>query len=73
MADQFKEETIDTYLEHSAYHQEFHSDCSSCYKERRLLQAHRTVNTAKLKEELGTSINQWKVDDINRNPNPLDQ
>lgn len=30
--------------EHVAYHQSFHSDCSDCRKERRMLEAWKTVN-----------------------------
>lgn len=29
-----KEEVVDTYEEHEAYHQSFHLDCSECFKER---------------------------------------
>ncbi len=45
-------ETIDNYKEHG-FHKSYHTDCSECFKERRILQAFRTVNHNKLREELG--------------------
>ncbi len=45
MSDEIKEnEVLDTYKEHNAYHQSYHTNCSQCYKEHRLIAAQRTVN-----------------------------
>jgi hypothetical protein len=38
------ETTQDSYLEHNAYHQSYHNDCSECWKERRIINAHKIVN-----------------------------
>jgi len=44
MSDQFKEKKIeDTEKEHENFHQSFHSDCSECFRENRLLKAKVTV------------------------------
>lgn len=66
-------ETVDSYLSHEFYHQSFHSDCSSCFRENRLLKAHTTVNSdwEKLYPEQGR--NQHALDRLdygehNRNP-----
>lgn len=60
----------DTYKEHDAYHQNFHRDCSSCFTERLALR--KTVSKAR--EELGTSISQYKVEDMyHLSPNPLER
>lgn len=48
-----KEKVNDTYLEHEAWHQEYHSDCSTCYSEASTLRVWKTVSTNKLREELG--------------------
>ncbi len=52
----------DEYLEHNAYHQSFHADCSTCYSERRLINAHRTVN----RKILGSNIKSNYPEGINR-------
>lgn len=46
MADVIEYKIKDTYQEHSQ-HQSFHNDCSECFKENRVIQAHRLVNMAK--------------------------
>lgn len=37
---------LDFYKEH-VFHQSFHSNCSECYKENRMIRAHRKVNNIK--------------------------
>jgi hypothetical protein len=56
-----KEDVIDTYKEHEAYHQSYHSDCSSCYSENRAIQAWKVVNSKKVEEQLLGINNQSKL------------
>lgn len=47
-----KKEVEDSYKEHEAYHQSFHSDCSECYRENRLIKAHRLITRKHNKDVL---------------------
>lgn len=48
MADQFDDKVEDTYQAHTFYHQNYHNDCSECYKERRVINAWKTVNASQV-------------------------
>lgn len=45
--DSFNPEVVDLYQEH-AFHQRYHSDCSSCFKEETMAKAQRIVARKKL-------------------------
>lgn len=62
----------DEYQEH-IYHQSYHQGCSECFKERRALRAFKLVNDKRLREELGTSIHEYKLIDGRISPNPLER
>jgi len=57
---------VDNRIEHR-FHNGYNMKCSECFLERgRVSEIRRD-----LREELGTPIRQWEVDDQIRNPNPL--
>ena len=57
MADQFENKIVDKYLEH-IFHVKNEADCSTCFKENRLINAFVTVNkdTAEFENEREDSI-----------------
>ena len=67
MADVIEEKVEDTHLEHDAYHQEYHNDCSSCFVERNMARA----RSARLREELGFGQSNRQIDDPQWTTNPF--
>ena len=61
-------ETKDEYKNHFA-HDTYEAQCSDCYRERRIINAKRTVD----RESLGTSIGHERssINDPRANENPL--
>jgi hypothetical protein len=59
-------EIIDTYKLH-IYHQSYHSDCSECYKEDRLMAAYRLINRELLANDFSFENVTKMVGNINKN------